>query len=272
LLLGISYGLNFKGIKTINEFLHFAHKKEVSAVELVAEPPYCIIDLISSVERKRIRKLASDLGLELSVHATFSDVNIAAYNDKIRLFSLSIMKDCIDFSQDIGSKIVTIHPGELNAGGHTFPEDVVNNSFNSFKELALYADEKDVIIGYENMPIFPWTQYKECFAPEPLSQVVNEINSKSLGITWDIGHSNTTEYPQTDFLKHFKSKLVHIHIHDNAGHISGWKDTHTVIGKGTIQWKSLLSEIKKINYEGIYVMELQDEAQIDESIEFLSQI
>ncbi len=270
--LGISFGLNFKGIKTINDFLQFAHKKELSAVELVAEPPYCIIETIFSEEREKIKLLALDLGLELSVHATFSDINIAAFNDNIRLFSLDIMKDCIDFSHDLGSKIVTIHPGELSAGGHTFPEIVVENSFNSFKELAHYTEEKDVTIGYENMPIFPWTQYKECFAPEPISQVINEINSKSLGITWDIGHSNTTKFPQSDFLKYFRSKLIHIHIHDNNGHISGWKDTHTPIGKGTIQWKTLLSEIKKSHYNGLYIMELDSENQINESLEFLSQL
>jgi len=269
---GISFGLNFKGIKTINDFLHFAHKKELSNVELVAEPPYCIIDNISARERKKIKQLAIDLGLELSVHATFSDINIAAYNEKIRLFSLDIVKDCIDFSYDTNSKIVTVHPGELSAGGHSFPEDVVRNNFNSFKELALYADEREVIIGYENMPIFPWTQYKECFEPEALSKVVNEINLRSLGITWDIGHSNTTEFPQTDFLEYFKSKLIHIHIHDNVGYVKGWKDTHLAVGKGNIQWKSLLSTIKEINFQGAYILELDTKSKIDNSIEFLSQI
>ena len=37
-------------------------------------------------ERKAIKNEAKDLGLELTLHATFSDVNIAAYNETIRLF------------------------------------------------------------------------------------------------------------------------------------------------------------------------------------------
>lgn len=269
---GVSYGLNFEGIDTINDFLQYSHEKEMSTVELVAEPPFCSVNSISVDERKKIKQKAKDFGLELSVHATFSDVNIAAFNDKIRLYSLEIVKESIDFSYDIDSKIVTVHPGELSAGGHAFPDVVVKNSYNSFVELAHYAEEKNVVIGYENMPIFPWTQYEDCYAPEPLSNVVNTINSKALGITWDIGHSNTTKFPQTDFLKHFKSKLVHIHIHDNNGNVTGWKDTHMSIGEGTIQWKTLLSELKKTNYNGSYIMELNTKSKIDKSIEYLSNI
>ncbi|MBK5113638.1 MAG: sugar phosphate isomerase/epimerase [Candidatus Heimdallarchaeota archaeon] len=270
--LGISLGLNFTGVASISEFLKFAHKKELSTVELVAEPPYCHISSFSIEEKKAIKNEAIDLGLELTLHATFSDVNIAAFNKTIRLFSLKIMKECIDFSQEIGSRVITIHPGELSAGGHTFPQVVIKNNFAAFEEIAEYVENKDVIVGYENMPIFTWTQFEECYAPELISQIVKEINSESLGITWDIGHSNTTKYSQLDFLDCFKSKLVHIHIHDNAGHIEGWKDTHLEIGKGTILWKSLLAEIKKTNYNGSYILEQNSKSSINNSLEYLSQL
>ncbi len=268
--LGISLGLNFVDASNLSEFLQFAHKKELTVVELVAEPPFCHISSLSTDARKNIKQEALDLGLELSLHATFSDVNIAAFNENIRLFSLKIMKDCIDFSQEIDSRIVTIHPGELSAGGHTFPHIVIKNNFASFKELAIYAEDKDVVVGYENMPIFTWTQFEECYAPEPIGKIVKEINSESLGITWDIGHSNTTKFSSEDFLENFKSKLVNIHIHDNAGPIAGWKDTHLAIGKGSVQWKSLLEEIKKTNYSGSYILELHSKSQINESLEYLS--
>jgi sugar phosphate isomerase/epimerase len=272
LKLGISLGLNFTDVATISEFLQFAHKKELSTVELVAEPPFCHVSSLSPDVRKNIKQEALDLGLELSIHATFSDVNIAAFNENIRLFSLKIMKDCIDFSQEIGSEFITIHPGDFSAAGHTFPKEVISNNYSSFKELATYAEDKEIIIGYENMPIFPWTQFEECYAPEPISLLVKKINSKSLGITWDIGHSNTTEFSQIDFLDFFKSKLVHIHIHDNAGPEKGWKDTHLGIGKGSIHWKSLLNEIKKTNFDGSYILELNNKSKINSSLEYLSQL
>jgi len=272
LKLGISLGLNFTDVTTVSEFLQFAYKKELSVVELVAEPPFCHVSSLSPEARNAIKQEALDLGLDLTLHATFSDVNIAAFNENIRLFSLKIMKECIDFSQDIGSEIVTIHPGELSAAGHTYPKEVKQNNYTSFKELATYAEDKEIKIGYENMPIFPWTQYEECFEPEPLSQIVNKINSKSLGITWDIGHSNTTKFSQLDFLDHFRSKLVHIHIHDNAGHVEGWKDTHLEIGKGNIQWKSLLSEIRKTNFDGFFILELNSKSTINNSLKYLSQL
>ncbi|MHA1171003.1 MAG: sugar phosphate isomerase/epimerase family protein [Candidatus Heimdallarchaeota archaeon] len=270
--LGISLGLNFTDVATISEFLQFAHKKELSVVELIAEPPFCHISSLSPDARKNIKQEALNLGLELSIHATFSDVNIAAFNENIRLFSLKIMKDCIDFSQEIGSEIVTIHPGELSAAGHTYPKEVISNNYSSFKELATYVEYKEIKIGYENMPIFPWTQFEECYAPEPISLLVDKINSKSLGITWDIGHSNTTEFSQMDFLDLFKSKLVHIHIHDNAGPAKGWTDTHQEIGKGNIQWKALLSKIKKANFKGSYILELSNKSKINNSLEYISQL
>jgi len=272
LKLGISLVMNFSGVKTISEFMQFAYKKELSTIELVAEPPFCHISTLSQEARKRIKQEALDLGLDLTLHATFSDVNIAAYNNEVRFFSLKIMKECIDFSLEIGSEIVTIHPGEFGAAGHTFPEEISRNNSSSFKELATYAEDKEIIIGYENMPIFTWTQLEECYAPKPLSLLVNKINSKSLGITWDIGHSNTTEFSQIEFLNSFKSKLVNIHIHDNEGPREGWTDTHLEIGKGSIQWKSLLDEIKKTNFDGYYILELNNKSKIINSLEYLSQL
>jgi len=272
LKLGISLVMNFSGVKTISDFLQFAYEKELSIVELVAEPPFCHVSSLSPKARNGIKQEALDLGLELTIHATFSDVNIAAFNENIRLFSLKIMKECIDFSQEIGSEIVTIHPGELSAAGHTFPKEVINNNYSSFKELAIYAEDKEIVIGYENMPIFTWTQFEECYAPEPISQLINQINSKSLGITWDIGHSNTTEFSQIEFLNSFKSKLVNIHIHDNEGPREGWTDAHLEMGKGSIQWKSLLDEIKKTNFDGSYILELNNKSKINSSLEYLSQL
>ena len=54
--------MNFTGVKTISEFLQFAYKKELSIVELIAEPPFCHISSLSPKTRKGIKQEALDLG------------------------------------------------------------------------------------------------------------------------------------------------------------------------------------------------------------------
>ncbi len=270
--LGISFTMGFKGINTISDFLAFAYKKELAGVELVAEPPFCFIDNMNDKDVQDIKKQAANFGLELSLHATFSDVNISAYNPNVRNYFLNLMKQNIDFSQKIGSEIVTIHPGELSAAGASFPDDVKRLNFESFQFLAKYAEKKFVKIGYENMPIMTWSQMEESYTPILIQSIVDKINSKSLGITWDVGHSKTTEFSMEGFANSFKGNLVHVHIHDNTGPGKGWVDKHLEIGKGTIDWSNLLGLIKKLDYRGVLIMELDNCSKIENSLEYLKNL
>lgn len=270
--IGASFLLNFQEKKSIIEFLEQAALRKLPVVEIVTEPPHCFLDDLDPSEREKIRNYARENQIELTIHGSFSDLNIGAYNNNVRNFTLNEIKKSIIFAKDIGAKIVTIHPAEFGAIGHTYPETIRKNNIDSVKELALFAEEYNVKIGYENMPIFTWNQLIESYDPKEIKSIIDSINLPNLGITWDIGHSNTTKISMSEYFTQFKDWLIHIHLHDNAGPIEGWNDTHMEVGKGTINWQEVFAYLTEMNFDGTLVFELNTWAKIDNSLNYLKNI
>ncbi|NHJ38531.1 MAG: sugar phosphate isomerase/epimerase [Asgard group archaeon] len=268
--IGASFVLGFIGIKKIDDFMEYVNSKDMQVVEIVAEPPLCFIDEIDATKRKQITKLADDLQLELTLHATFSDINIAALNPNVREANNQIIKRSIQFASDIKGEIVTIHPGNPGAGGISHPNLVKKNNKESIKELSNFASNMNIKLGYENFPKMPWILFEESFSPLPIREFIEEINLTNLGITWDLGHSNTTEFPLIEFYENFKDYIIHLHLHDNDGPVKGWADKHTPIGSGNIDWEELFRLLKQINYKEAYILELNTVEKIEQSLDYLS--
>lgn len=268
--LGASILLNFEGKNTIIDFIHQAHDHNFSVVEIVAEPPFCYIDKITTQEKENIKRIAEKYNIELTIHATFSDINIAAINDNVRDFVRSEIKKNIEFAAGISATKITIHPGDYGAIGHSYPE--LTNQYNreSVEIFTKYAKKHNLKIGYENMPFMTEYQFPEKSDIQKIIELIREINSEHLGITWDIGHSHTLGYDVKTCYETFKNELIHIHLNDNMGVISGWRDTHLPIGDGTINWKEFFDVIK--DYQSTMVFELSSWDKIEKSLEYISSL
>jgi sugar phosphate isomerase/epimerase len=262
--------MGFSDITTIHDFLQFVYKKDLTAVELVAEPPNCFIGDFNQSDRIAIKRLANDLQLELTLHASYADINIAALNPDVHSRCVDIVKKSLEFAADIGATVVTVHPGNHSVGGIYYLEKVKEINFNSIEKLVQYAKELNVKIGYENLPIMPWELLDVGYQPVAIREFIEKINVDNLGITWDIGHSNTTEYSLEEYFNNFKDYLIHLHLHDNNGYGSGWLDTHTTVGKGTTNWELLFKLLNQINYQNTCVLEVSNKQKIDESLDFLA--
>ncbi|MHA1656868.1 MAG: sugar phosphate isomerase/epimerase family protein [Candidatus Heimdallarchaeota archaeon] len=267
--LGISLLPNFLDISSIESFFNFAQEMAVQTVELITEPPWCCLAELSPEKRKHIEDLAKERGLSLTVHSCFSDINIAALNPTIRSACLDIVKSSIAFSAEIGAKVVTIHPGAFGANGIAFPEKTKIYNFKAVQELAAFSAKKKIQLGYENFPIVPWQLFDESFKPKEIQEFVERINNNALGITWDVGHSNTTNIPMEEFFKHFKNHLVNIHLHDNKGGGEGWLDQHLAVGEGTTPWEKFFDLMSTIDYQKALILELNSKKKIISSIDYL---
>ena len=127
LKIGAAFSLGFFGISKVEEFIQFAYQKELEVVELVAEPPYCFVDDFSKQRRTEISKLAQDLQIELTIHATFSDINMAALNHNVREANNHIVKKSIQFAADINAKMKEAANGALK-GILEYTDDAIVSS------------------------------------------------------------------------------------------------------------------------------------------------
>ena len=238
-LAGIEYPLE----KT----LKFIENLGLEYVELVHQFPCEHLD-IDTLE---------SYNLKYTIHAPFMDVNIASLQDKSRLNSINQIKESIDLANALDCESVVVHPGLTSfLPNKYFPQQVIESANNSIKELGEYSKELGVLTTIENMPNFPSMIY----------QKMHELNellvSLDMPMTLDIGHANHAGYSAD---KMYFDSIKHIHAHDNFGD----DDSHLALGEGSIDLKSIINNLERNNYDGIYIIEVNDKDSIKKSFEYM---
>lgn len=202
-------------------------------VEVVSEwPPH----YLTRETAKLFGEVVDSYKMELTVHAPFSDLNVASFNERVREISLQIIRETLELAAKIGgANPVTVHPG------HCSPHSVRNREkyLEIHREslggkMARWSEEYGgVRVGVENMPSFPILDAQTC---ERLRELVE--GGIGIGVTFDVGHLNTTTGNFGRFLEVFKGRIVHVHLHDNHGE----RDEHGAPGEGTVPWGGRCSQ------------------------------
>ena len=200
--------------------------------------------------------LLSSYNLKYTIHAPFMDVNIAALGSKSRASSISQIKDSVDLANEIDAKVVVVHPGLIPFLAKDMPEEIYKISNNSIKEIGEYSKDLGVNTTIENMPAFESMIYQDM---NRLNEVLVEYD---MGMTLDIGHAHHSKIPENEM---YFDSIKHIHIHDNMGD----DDTHLPLGEGNIQFNDIINTFNDKNYDGIYMIEVNDKDSIKKSLEYL---
>lgn len=200
----------------------------------------------SSFERpgtvKEVEDIAASTGLALSVHAPYSDLNLASLNHPIWRESVRQVLACIDGAAELTDR-VTVHPGYLSPMGKLLPDKVWALQKAALSEIGSYAADRGVRVFLENMG-----GLKEvlCRYPEEILGMIEGVDG--IGFTLDIGHAHTVGKVR-EFLG-FLPSVNHIHVHDNQGAA----DQHLALGDGTISWEEVGRAVAR-GYRGIVVVE-----------------
>ncbi|MFQ5891863.1 MAG: sugar phosphate isomerase/epimerase family protein [Candidatus Methanofastidiosia archaeon] len=182
--------------------------------------------------------------LSLSVHAPFSDLNIASFNERIRRESLNQLKECLEISSHLQAKVVTLHPGRFSPQSLNYPKKVFEVHLASLKELSKYAEEFSLTLGLENMPSY---QFDFLLMKEPfeICEMLEAVSSDYLKFTLDIGHANINGNPFRFFS--LEEEIAVIHLHDNHGE----SDEHIALGDGSINSEGMLKWLREFKNEMI---------------------
>lgn len=188
-----------------------------------------------------IRKAQDSYNIRFTVHAPFSDLNIASLNPKIRESSVAQILEAIRICSDLGIRLVTLHPGYKSPLGAYFMDKVKEMHKKSMIEIDKANEEYGVVLALENLPKM-WISL--CSNAQEMKELIEGTNIK---ICFDVGHAHIAG--EINDLLGLKKDFVNLHLHDNNGE----KDKHLVIGEGNIDLKHILEELE--GYEGIFVIE-----------------
>ncbi|ASJ12858.1 sugar phosphate isomerase/epimerase family protein [Thermococcus thioreducens] len=254
-MLGISmtaYG--GKSLKGFERWVERAKSLGLGFIEVVSEWPHYLTRETLPVFRDALHSY----GLRVSVHAPFSDINIGSFNDRIREASLGIIRETIELAAELEATSVTIHPGHCSPVSMKNRRKYLEMHRESLRMIARWSSEYGIKVGVENMPYFPILDAQTC---ERLRELVEGIE---IGVTFDVGHMNTTTGKFERFLDVLGERMIHVHLHDNSGR----KDEHLALGDGTVPWAKVLPRLPKTTW----ALEVGDIESARRSLEFLKKL
>lgn len=235
---------------SLEDILNYLKNMDIEYIELIKEYPYNFID----------PELINSYDFKTSVHAPLSDINLASSNESIRRASIKEIKNSMDLAVKIDASVVVVHPGHMAFLARKFKEKIIANSLNSLGECSEYAEDMGIKMCVENMPDMEGMFCKDL---EELHKLTKEINAY---MTLDVGHAHNMSVSIENMLKY--DNLEHIHLSDNDGSF----DNHDAIGSKNIDFQSLFNGLKEIDFRGICVIEVKQQDEILESLNYIKNL
>lgn len=240
-----------KSLDGFEEWVRVAKELGFDFIEILSEWPH----YLTQDNLALFRETLDSYGMKATVHAPFSDVNIASFNERIRKASLEIIRGTLELSAELDALAVTIHPGHCSPVSVKNRREYLEIHRESLRKIARWSEEYGVKVGVENMPRFPILDAQDC---DRLAEIIEGVE---IGVTFDVGHLNTTTRDFDRFIELFGGRIVHIHLHDNSGE----RDEHLPVGDGTVPWRRVLPKLPDVTR----TLEVNDLESARRSLEFL---
>jgi len=236
------------------EFITLAEKMNFSSVELILDGHHLRENF------RKLKEMIESYSLGVSIHAPFSDLNIASLNDIIREDSLQQIKYAMEIAHKLEAELFTFHSGRLSPYSLWYTDKAWEVNLNSIKELYGSAEELGLSLCIENMPEGLETMLSSPGEVEKLIDTLGEVY-----FTLDIGHA-CTGGEALEMIKVMGSRIRNVHIHDNTRE----KDEHLAVGDGKINFRRIISGLKM--YKGNLVIEVHKEEDVLRSKENLEKM
>jgi sugar phosphate isomerase/epimerase len=215
----------------------FALQPFVQTFEAVAEH-FELWEIVADLNQllpdiaEQYREYAPSYDIEVSVHAPFNDLNIAALNPELQEMAIQYIKNTIRIAAKLEINLISMHPGHLCPTGVYYNDEVLRANRSSLEEIDKFAAEYPVTIALENMPIRHWTLGNNAM------EILEMIADTQFGICFDIGHAFITD--AVDGFLENTEQIYNLHIHDNNGR----RDEHLILGEGAIDIPNIFSRLK----------------------------
>lgn len=207
-----------------------------------------------TLQKNLLKEMAAEGLSFLDAHAPSNpwlDMNCPVKSERPQI--LLRLKLALQIAADMGIKTITAHIG--NEPFHPdFPLDIQYDFVrSSLAELLPVAESLGLSLCIENI-------YYQLNTPERLLDLKGEFPSPVLGFCYDSGHANLMDngrhFPESEPYKmwgnvspQFDDRIlekmlpytVNCHLHDN----DGMSDQHLKPGRGNINWKSIVNQLKQ---------------------------
>lgn len=223
------------------------HDLGLDYVEIGIEGPAETPEILQK-KKKQILKSLKKYKLFVLGHTSYW-IDLGTDYEPVRRGWIEECKKIIRLCKELEIKLLNFHA--YGVGSYTSDKKgkkiVLNNSIKSLKELVEHGKKYNVEIMLENMP-----GKSDIIELKDFKYIIDRV--PDLKVHLDIGHAFIYDEMRgvEKYVKAFKNKIVHIHMHDNHGK----DDEHLPLGAGSIDWKKVIKLLKKINYNKTITFEV----------------
>jgi D-psicose/D-tagatose/L-ribulose 3-epimerase len=198
--------------------------------------------LVWETWRKKIDELSLD---RVAVTINGPDHHQISVDNSMRNSTLERNKRAIDCAAVIGSKLLTgpFHSALGVFTGNAATEKERGWAKENLFALAEYAQQYGIVLGLEYLNRFE--SYLVTTTDE-LIQLVDEINHPNCKLMFDSFHANIEEQNIAAAIKKMAHRLVHVQLSEND---------RGILGRGHIDFKSILLALEEIDYSGMISVE-----------------
>ncbi len=227
--------------------IKLAKKLGFDFVEIGMEGPLGFPEIV--LERKKeILNLLKKQGMNAIAHTSWF-MELGALHEGVRDAWLNEAKKAIWASAELGIELVNFHAHSMGMflRNKKSKKQLLKNFSESMKELVELGKRFGVKIMLEN------TAGKgEIREFDDFRYIIE--HTKNLYVHLDVGHAFIVGgmHEISKYIRRFRKKLVHIHIHDNHGE----EDEHLALGMGNIDYEDVVRELKRIGYNGTITLEV----------------
>lgn len=130
-------------------------------------------------------------------------------------------------------------------------------NFHMVRELAYYAEKKQIRIAVENLSRDIVANY--CRTMDDLKRIIHRAGHPNVGICIDTGHANISGLSAAELILEAGDLLIETHFNDNFGWIcseNAINDIHRPPGIGTVNWLHVIDALNRIGYGNPIIFEL----------------
>jgi len=212
----------------------------------------------SQIPWKDVQKRAEKYDMELwSFHlpfCPFEELNITSENKDIRDKAFRYHSELLKKAADIGIGVIVVHPS-IEPYEESERKLRMEISKQYLSELAEVAECAGAVVAVENLP-------RTCLGRDSTDMLELLSADSRLRCCFDTNH--LLSQPITEFIHAMGDKIITTHVSD----FDFRNERHWLPGEGEINWKELILALRKVNYTGplVYELELEPSATINRRI------
>lgn len=197
----------------------------------------------------------------VDIHASYNsafDPVYVTYHPLCREIYVDEIRWAMKLAAFLDAQVVTCHSGWLIHG--RCEKERERSLIDALHRLNALAEEYQVLLGMETL---------EYFLPLEHCELVRRLDLDRVRLTLDLGHIHRRTPPgipvhdfstpayiafgrSEAFIKSFAPYIVHVHVHDCDGERS-----HLGLGKGIVNFASIIQTLKEVGYMGCLSMETE---------------